>query len=418
MSGKRVNTPAADDDVAVLAHHEGGSGRIETAGPQESHESLESGVLQHDNQGQDGPTAVDAIITLEELVCLELTNLEKLAEPYIWPVLIWVDDATIQNPVRPILVGTIPERDARNVIKDSMRARETAPIPASVGTLRVRFDPTVDGTIGKHLIVVVALLENDETPTHATLAGFRTFVSSLTAAVISHLVELNNATKEEREAIVEEIKEQVSAAVDSAVKDDLTAEEKAKVFVGLLDPDDSLGGGFVALDNAEIVPGPVTIAIEQTGRLKPPFDNVPTLSRFEIRGRLRLQPVVVDPCQRQVQAVNDAQAVVTGIEQRIEELQDQLTGPADDGGPVDKDGILAEIKRLREEELVPAIAALETARAALVLCRKRTGGVANPNPFHSSPTPAAAPTAPTPPEGVQPVRQVPGPHCQAGSDRR
>jgi hypothetical protein len=383
MSDKLVNNPAADEDVAVLAHHEGGSGRIETAGPQESHESLESGVLQHDNQGQGGPTAVDAIITLEELACLELKNLEKLAEPYIWPVLIWVDDATIKDPALPILVGTIPERNFRKVIKNSMRARETAPIPASVGTLRVRFDPTVDGTIGKHLIVVVALLENDETPTHAMRAGFRTFVSSLTATVTSHLVELNNATKEEREAIVEEIKEQVSAAVDSAVEDDLTAEEKAKVFFGIIDPDDSLGGGFVALDNAEIVPGPIMIAIEQTGRLKPPLDSVTTLSRFEIRGRLRLQPVVVDPCQRQVQAVNEAQAVVTGIEKQIEELQDQLTGGADDVGPAPPGGIVELIKQLRKEELVPAIAALETARAALLLCRTRTGGVANPNPLHA-----------------------------------
>jgi hypothetical protein len=382
MSDKQVNNPAADEDVAVLAHHEGGSGRIETAAPQESHESLGSGVLQHDNQARGGPTAVDAIITLEELACLELKNLERLAEPYIWPVLIWVDDATTRNPVLPILVGTMPERDFRKVIKDSMGARETAPIPASVGTLRVRFDPTVDGPIGKHLIVVVALLENDSTPAHAMLAGFRTFKSSLTATVTSFLAELNNATDEEREAIVEEIKKQVSAAVDSAVKDDLTAEEKLQVAVGIIEPDDTLGAGFVALDNAEIVSGPITIAIEQTGRRTlPPFPPVTTRSRFEIRGGLRLQPVVIDPCQRQVQAVNDAQAAVTAIERQIEERQDQLTGGADDVGPAPPEGIVELIKQLREEELVPAREALETARAALRLCRIRTGGVANPNPL-------------------------------------
>jgi hypothetical protein len=173
----------------------------------------------------------------------------------------------------------------------------------------------------------------------------------------------------------------VSAAVDSAVRSNLTAEEKAKVFLGIIEPDDSLGAGFVALDDAEIVPGPITIAIEQTGRLKPPLDRVTTISRFEIRGRLRLQPVVVDPCQRQVQAVNDAQAAVTAIERQIEELQDQLTGGADDVGPAPPEGIVELIKQLREEELVPARAALETARAALRLCRIRTGGVANPNPL-------------------------------------
>jgi hypothetical protein len=383
MSDKHVNTPAADEDVAVLTHNEGGSGRIETTAPQESHESLGSDVVQPDIQGRGGPAAVDAIITLETLTCLELTNhLEQQTEPYIWPVLIWVDDATIKSSGLPLLVGTIPERDFRRVIKNSMRARETAPIPASVGTLRVRFDPTVKEVIGKHLIVVVALLENDSTPAHAMLAGFRTFKSALTATVTRFLAALNNATDEEREAIVEEIKKQVSAAVDSAVKDELTAEEKFQVAVGIINPDDTLGAGFVALDKEEIVPGSITIAIELTGRRTlPPFPAVTTRSRFEIRGRLRLQPVVVDPCQRQVQAVKDAQAAVTAIERQIEELQDQLTGDADDVGPLPPEGIVALIKQIREEELVPATRALETARAALRLCRIRTGGVANPNPL-------------------------------------
>jgi hypothetical protein len=382
MSERLVNHAGVDEEVELLAHHEVGGGRIATGGPLESHESLGSGVLGlPDNQGGGGPTAVDAVITLEALACLEMRNLETKAEPYIWPVLIWVDDATIQNS-RPILVGTIPERDFRNVIKDSMRAGDIAQIPTSVGALRVRFDPTVKEVIGKHLIVVVALLENDETPTHAMLAGFRTFVSSLTATVTSRLRDLNDATQEERETIVDEIKEKVSAAVESAVRSNLTAEEKAKVFFGITDLDDPLGAGFVALDKAEIVPRPITIAIEQSGRLKPPFDSVPTLSRFEIRGRLRLQPVVVDPCQRQVQAVNDAQAVINEIDQQIEQLQDQLTGSADEEGPVDKALILDQIERLREEELAPATAALDAARAALVLCRIRTGGVADPNPLH------------------------------------
>ena len=148
----------------------------------------------------------------------------------------------------------------------------------------------------------------------APSAGFRAFVSALRAEETSHLAALDTASDEERgNAIIDEIKEQVSAAVDSAVRANLTGSDKFEVFVRTLDPDDTLGAGFVARYNAEIVSGPMSVAIEQTGRLKPPLPPVPTRSRFEIRGRLQVQPVVIDPCQKQVQAVNDAQAVVTAI---------------------------------------------------------------------------------------------------------
>ena len=370
MPERLTNNPAIGGKLEVPARHEGGSGQIATAGPPQRHEDLGSGVLQQpDNQTTDSAPAHDAIVTLETLRCLELTDLERRAEPYVWPALIWVDSATIVNPEQPILVGTISEGEARRVVKSNMGVGETAPIPPSVRTLRVRFDPTVDE---KHLIVVVGLLENDETPFRAIRAGFRAFVSALRAEVTSHLAALDTASDEERDAIIDEIKEQVSAAVDSAVRANLTGSDKFEVFVGTLDPDDTLGAGFVALDNAEIVSGPMSVAIEQTGRLKPPLPPVPTRSRFEIRGRLRIQPVVIDPCQKQVQAVNDAQAVVTAITGQIEELQDQLTGGADDVGSAPPEGIVQLIRQLREDELRPAEAALEAARAALVRCRTGT----------------------------------------------
>ncbi len=83
---------------------------------------------------------------------------------------------------------------------------------------------------------------------------------------------------------------------------------------------------------------------------------------------MQLRPVVVDRCQAQVNAVNAAQAVVNGVEAEIRSLQDQLRGTGDEP-PLPKNFIIAEIKRIRAEELAPAVAALEAARAALKACR-------------------------------------------------
>jgi hypothetical protein len=320
--------------------------------------------------------ASDAVVTLEELSFLEVSGpTETRVEPYIWPVLIWVDDTTIANPAQPILVNTISQGSARRVIRDSMRVGDTAPIPAQVSTLRMRFD---ENAKSKHLILVVALLENDETPLDAVRAGFRAFVSELTAAVSSRLGPLATTTGDERDAIIDEINEQVSDAVESAVRDHLSFWEKVRVTAGVLDLDDAVGAGFVALADKEIIRRAISIVIEGTGS----FLDFPTRSRFGIFGRLRVQPVVVDRCQDQVNAVNTAQAVVAGIEQQIENLQAQLSGGGDGEEPPlpphDRDFLKKEIERIREEELVPAIAALEAARAALRRCRADTGPVLDP----------------------------------------
>lgn len=89
--------------------------------------------------------------------------------------------------------------------------------------------------------------------------------------------------------------------------------------------------------------------------------------RYELRGRLEIESVAVDQCQAEVRAVIEAQGNVEGVEARITELQDQLSGVGDDRIP--KSEILAEIKRLRRVEMPRAEAALEAARQALAGCR-------------------------------------------------
>ncbi len=174
--------------------------------------------------------ATDAIVLLEQLHCLKLINTETRTEPYIWPALIRIDDTALNTP-ELVAMQTPFLGNARLVIKDSMRAGETADIPGSVGILRTRFE---DNLVTHRLILVVALLENDETPESALEDGFKAFNSELRTAIAENLFVLAAADEEETKAITAEISNRVEARVRSAIQNGLSAYEKAKVFAGIL----------------------------------------------------------------------------------------------------------------------------------------------------------------------------------------
>lgn len=305
--------------------------------------------------------ATDAFVLLEQLHCLQLINTEARTEPYIWPALVRIDDNTLTTPDL-VAMQTPFLGDARVVIKDSMRAGETAGIPSSVGILRTRFE---DNLMTRRLILVVALLENDDTPEDAMQDGFKAFNSELRAAIADNLFALSTADDEQTKAITDAISQRVAGRVSSAIEDGLSAYEKAKVFAGLLDLDDSIGSDFKSFGKDSLGPAAFTLHFESKGKILGVFD---TLSEYEIAGQLQIKPVVVDRCQAQINAVNAAQAVVNGIEAEIKELQDQLKGGGDEP-PLPKSFIIAEIKRIRKEELAPAVADLQAAQAALKACR-------------------------------------------------
>jgi hypothetical protein len=202
--------------------------------------------------------ATDAFVILEQLRCISLRNTEQETEPYIWPVLIRVDDNTLSTPelvdvVTPVL------GNARIVIKDNMRVRETAAIPSSVGMLRTRFE---EGLTVRRLILVVALLEMDETPKPAMQAGFRTFGSELRAAIGENLFALDAAEGEAEKQLIKAIQERVEERVTAAIKDGLTPWEKTKVFAGVLNMDDPSGSAFQTFGKNGLIPTPITLTFD------------------------------------------------------------------------------------------------------------------------------------------------------------
>jgi archaellum component FlaC len=312
--------------------------------------------------------AIDVIVSLEQLRGITLPDIERRTEPYIWPVLLKIDDSTLAGEERDdrvdILVPALG--NARIVIKDSMRAGETAAIPASVGIRRARFE---DGLHFRQLILIVGLFEMDETPSSAVKAGFRAFFSELGKQISIELFALNDANEEQTKVIMEDITKRVDSRVRSAIEDDLTAWEKTKIFAGTLNLDDFIATDFISLiDENFLVPKKFTLVFEGKEKVL----GLEFVSKYEIQGQLRLQPIVVERCQTQIDAVNAAQAVVDDIENEISKLQAQLRGGGDEEQPLPKDFINDEIERLRGE-LRPAMEALKNARKALQFCRTRQG---------------------------------------------
>lgn len=305
--------------------------------------------------------ATDAIVVLHRLSCTRESDVSGGSEPYIWPVLVWIDDNTLATPDLVGATGLVVG-NARVVIKSGMRAGETADIPASVGVLRVRLEDDLET---RQLILVVALWEKDETPTAAMRAGFQAFSSELRAAIADNLFNLALAESDSaRNQIIAIINARVRTRVTSAIEDGLTGWQKARVLVGTLNLDDIIDSAFERYP--ELVSSPINLSL-----------TAGTSQEYAIEGELQTRPVRVDVCQAEVDAVKDAKATVDAIDAAIKVLQAELQGAA----PGEKPFIISEIQRLREEDLPIAMSAVEEARFALNLCRLRkpadvsTGGL-------------------------------------------
>ena len=314
----------------------------------------------------------EAIITLEDLECITIRDNETKVEPYIWPALIKIDTSTINAPDgRFVDVIALSPSLASVVIKNSMQQGDLAPIPASVATLRTRFE---DDVTLKRLILIVSLLESDETPKGAMRAGFEAYVRELRAAFkdeFPNLFQAESVNDEEGEkAIIKRIKDRVESKTKSAIEGALSTADKVKIKLGFLDNDDFISSEnikfgenfFLNTPNA----APITLVFQKkVAFIEPVFPPkvAQGLVRYHIRARLQAGPPVIDPCRSQATAVKTAQMVVDGIQKEINLLAKAFPKGSNN----------AEIRRIRKEELAPALAELEKAKKALQLCRSQQG---------------------------------------------
>lgn len=302
---------------------------------------------------------IDAIITLDRLTCSKETDGTGHSEPYLWPVLIRVDDNTLATPE---LVSSVHVADphARLVVKQDMKRGDTAPVPTPLRSFRFRFS---DNLALHNVVVVVAMLENDETPLRATTRGYVAFRNELPKAIgtLDRLTRLSSNDPAVRDAAIAEVNAVVAPVVRSAIRDGLSAAEKLQVLIGTLNLDDEIAVAHTRFS---------TLLADDGSTLNQPFSmrfvhrtgssNSTVTDLYRLTGRFETRRVVVDRCQARVAAVKAAQDEVDAVLREIDELQEEFHG---------SDGLQELLDAIREEQLVPAQDALDAARAALARCR-------------------------------------------------
>jgi len=297
--------------------------------------------------------ALDVTLVLQEIHCVKES--EGGSEPYIWPVLLWIDDTTLLNTGDEVLGVRGPVlADARVVLKESMKAGETAAIPFPLGTLGIRFEEVSTLT---YVLLVVALFDQDETPQAAMWAGCKAFSLALRAAIVPRLLALRTAVAQgddvELERLTAEIKAEVKAATESATWNALTGPQKGGYFLGTLNLDGYVGSAFYFG-----APARTDLALV----LRSDYGS----NEYRVDGFINVQQTTVDLCQAQADAVKEAQDLVDGIQGQItaEKASYHTASPAQ------KSSISAHIAQLNQD-LDVAMTALDEARLALKRCRDR-----------------------------------------------
>ena len=305
-----------------------------------------------------------AIVVLETLHCIRESDLggNSHSEPYVWPFLGIITSNSFETTPTAAIIS-----DSRNVIKNEMRAGDIAPIPYPLNTLIANFQ---DDQTNRQLLLVVGLWEQDDTPMSAVQTGYQAFLDELHAAIGSNLLALSQADDATQKTIVDNIKTSVYNKVYSAEENKLSAWEKTKVYLGWLNLDDFMGSDFKRFP--DLTPTTFTLSlkgfagdliIQNSGSTSPTATNPPV--EYEINGSLRIQPVIVNVCQAQIDAVNAAQAALKSLQDQIQSLQLQLQHAT----PQEKSGIIAEIKQINTVQIPPAQTTLDNAKADLEKCK-------------------------------------------------
>jgi hypothetical protein len=320
--------------------------------------------------------AIDAFIHLDRLRCISEHDHNGHSEPYVWTVLLWLDDTTISSSQLLGSSAPSPSPGFRSVIKAGIRAGEQAPIPRAQRSFAHRFE---DDHGLRAIGIVVAMWEEDDTPEDSARAAYRVFVRELPRAVGEALVAFriqngrNPETDDEWRQIRQEVEGKLRPQIRSAIESGLSRWEKIQAFLGNLDFDDQLGfdNWFSEIDDDPPFQSGFTLRFEKSFTETVAGRPVERVNHYEVDGRFELrEPPVPDPCQTQIDRVRQARSTLEGIEADIRSLQAELQTAS----PSEKADINLEIRRLRNEEIPGAAAALQAAQRALDTCRERQNG--------------------------------------------
>lgn len=293
-------------------------------------------------------------LRLDRLECHVQGDASGGSEPYLWPMLIWVSDQTLGTPA---LVRSDHPHTPRTVLAQDTRAGAVLTVPATAGTVATTLG---EGDLLRRALVIVALLENDETPDHVVRAAYESFVVELPAAIARHLLELSSGDPTTVEAAKQAVRDEVGDAVESAGSDEMTTWEKFKVGVGSLNLDDQVGSAFddVSPPAGGVATTPLTLRYTETNDA-----GTVTTQDWTLTGSLTVD-TRIDLCAGLVIAANQARVRRDSARRQLLELRTawgQARG-------AEREALALDVADA-EEVLAAAQAELGAAEAALARCR-------------------------------------------------
>lgn len=161
-----------------------------------------------------------AVVQLNTLRCIH-ENESGGAEPYVWPFMVAIHTGpAYETATTPTLAGIV---ESRHIIASSMKAGQAADLQFPGNNLAYQFD---DGQTGCQVLLVVAMLEADDTSASAMMAGYQTYLDQLRTQLVPKLPFLVGQDEASRKVITDPIEKDVSKKVFEAVAAELSWHDK------------------------------------------------------------------------------------------------------------------------------------------------------------------------------------------------
>jgi hypothetical protein len=300
-----------------------------------------------------------ADLELSQLQCNKQSDGSGGCNPYLWVVLLRIDDDTLGG--NPPAAAVFPQDPAapRIVVEAGMKAGDTAVVPDQVDSLvtDIRTD-----SVQRNLILIAALLDQHDTSWAAMAAGYQAFVTTAPVAVGAQLLQLQDAALYEQ--AIQAITSQISNQVKSAIEAQLSWWDKVQIALHLETPDRIIGTAYQDWQSvAASSSGSYPLEITSTS------GDIVT-DDFVLGCQLA---VTVDPCEDQVAAVQGIQQAIANIEGLTKQLTSGQVHEPPAQVETELNQLAAEMIKEREK--------LAAAEAALDDCRK---GVVTRGPGESA----------------------------------
>jgi hypothetical protein len=290
--------------------------------------------------------AVDVVITLNILQCINQDRGSDGSQPYLWPAFVTINTATAKVNV----VGGWAPSLARVVLSDGMHSGDTVSIPSTIGNLGGRFD---DDVSQYKVIMTLVLWEKRDLSDDSILAGFNVFSDALESAIENNLGGLASPDPTVNQTAIDAVKNSVHDQVYNAIENSLTDPEKLEVKLGLLVPDSVIDSSSTVLSTMSDQSFQVSLGDGQS-------------NSYVIDATLQLKPVL---CEAEQYAVNQDTVVVNQLKAELAEMKKEFA----QAPPSEKPGILEDIKEFTKNELNPTEAKLAQDTKALNACRTASG---------------------------------------------